>query len=468
MTLLMSNSGGVLSGNIVTISPQTFLRISKGAKAIGRVFDPDGTTWQRKAIQFTQWEPLTDWIIPNGAASSDFDVRLTNLVNVVGSGWGVTPSATIETDAATLQYIRGQPVGTNADTIVRTGGSSNFITEGFVSGMRIRVDRSPTSQNRVWTIGGSGGDTGPGPHVTATQLTMFLIPLTIDPMNNGGPDADSRIHGLGWESSTQSPGPGAADGDEDTWFNLGLRREWTIFDFNATAGVNERHVQFDFQIRFDGTTIASSAMDWHIDRTPSGGTTGGGCFVHGEVFRMEDGSLKEIQDIVPGDRMEEGGEVYQAIVGNGKVENWYDVNGMKVTGHHGIYKDDEWMRVHSAGYDQVIGEDVYYVVANEYHRMVAENGQLFNDFQEVDYMTTGWDDWVIDKMNGKTDDDAIREAILSTGTKSQRIKEGLKRDSVIESLDEKENRLNDELAEVEEQKATQQKYHSVTGRPILT
>jgi hypothetical protein len=76
------------------------------------------------------------------------------------------------------------------------------------------------------------------------------------------------------------------------------------------------------------------------------------------------------------------------------------------------------MHVANAGYDRVPAIDKYYVVANQNHKMVAENGQLFTDFQEVDYMSTGWDDWVIKKLNGETNDETMRQLINTSAEQS--------------------------------------------------
>lgn len=263
-----------------------------------------------------------------------------------------------------------------------------------------------------------------------TFQELALEPLTdwIIPNSSASSSYEVRITNLTWVTKDEgfiiSPSgtdtytipmnlsaDGDSDGDEDTWFDLGTSREWVFLDEDTAETTGLQSATFDMQIRIGSTVLATAAMNWTVDSSSGGG---GGCFVYGQQFRMVDGSLKEVQDIMPGDIMEAGGKVYQAIVGDGNAEEWYDVNGIAVTGHHGIFKDGVWMRVRNAGYNLVQGADIYYVVANERHKMITENGQMFGDFQEVDYMSTGWDDWVIEKLNGRSDDDAIREAIKAT------------------------------------------------------
>jgi len=139
--------------------------------------------------------------------------------------------------------------------------------------------------------------------------------------------------------------------------------------------------------------------------TDGGGGGGGGptCFEAGTCFRMADGSVKKIEDIKSADEMERGGRVFFAISGDGTQETWFDADGIHVTGSHAIKKDGIWMRVRDAGFEQIETIDTFYTLINENHRMVAENGQVFADYDEVDLDGTGWSEYAIDKLNGKTD-----------------------------------------------------------------
>lgn len=139
-----------------------------------------------------------------------------------------------------------------------------------------------------------------------------------------------------------------------------------------------------------------------------GGTGGGGggprCFEAGTCFRMADGSLKKIEDIKAKDEMELGGRVYFAVSGDGTQETWFDADGIHVTGSHAIKKDGVWMRVRDAGFEQIETRDTFYTLINENHRMVAENGQVFADYDEVDLRETGWEQYSIDTLNGQADE----------------------------------------------------------------
>jgi len=185
---------------------------------------------------------------------------------------------------------------------------------------------------------------------------------------------------------------------------------------NATA-------TFTVSIRQGSGAVIDTAT-WTIQvirATPGGGGggPGGGCFVYGTLMRMADGLLKEVQDIVPGDIMEEGGRVYQQQIGDASLETWYDVDGVIVTGTHTMCKDGVWMHVEDAGYPKADEDsEVYYVVSNYNHKMVTANGQRFTDYSEVEYQSSGWDDWVLLKLNGKADNETMRQAIESTQRKT--------------------------------------------------
>ena len=142
---------------------------------------------------------------------------------------------------------------------------------------------------------------------------------------------------------------------------------------------------------------------------PGGGGGGGGgggptCFKAGTCFRMADGSIKKIEDIEAKDEMAVGGKVKFAISGDGTQEEWFDANGITVSGSHAIKKDGVWMRVRDAGFEQVDTIDTFYTVINEHHRMIAEDGQIFTDYDEIDLTESGWEDYVIDRLNGKVKD----------------------------------------------------------------
>jgi hypothetical protein len=162
---------------------------------------------------------------------------------------------------------------------------------------------------------------------------------------------------------------------------------------------------------------------------------------------MADDSLKEVQDIKIGDVMKSGGRVKATQIGDATKEKWFDINGVVVTGTHGYFKD-EWMRVEDAGYPEVEGEDTFYVVSNQYHKMRAANGELFTDYQEVDYMSSGWDDWVISYLNGESDVDVLRNAIIDTGLESKRARDFLAKEGIYE--EDYNTQKNNLLIELEE------------------
>lgn len=108
------------------------------------------------------------------------------------------------------------------------------------------------------------------------------------------------------------------------------------------------------------------------------------CFAKGTRFVMEDGSIRNVEDIDVNDIMLGGGRVY----GIGKALNYdvYDYKGIIVSGNHAIIEDDKWIRVKDSKLSKKLdnNETIVYPIVNENHLMVHESGLIASDFDEVD------------------------------------------------------------------------------------
>lgn len=157
------------------------------------------------------------------------------------------------------------------------------------------------------------------------------------------------------------------------------------------------------------TSVGSNNDDAGDDRGSSGpGNAGSGssCFAAGTKFFMEDGSLKNIEDIKIGDVLQRGGKVRTTIVGDGLYENWYLYGNTKVTGTHTVFENGTWKRV--ANSDKAIPTDkdeFIYTLVNEKHRLIAEDGVMYGDYDEVDNLDI--EDGLLEMMNLQ---DAVEEA----------------------------------------------------------
>jgi hypothetical protein len=139
-----------------------------------------------------------------------------------------------------------------------------------------------------------------------------------------------------------------------------------------------------------------------------GGGRGGGssCFAAGTKFFMVDGSLKNIEDIKIGDVLQRGGKVRTTIVGDGLYEEWYMYGNTKVTGSHTVFENGTWKRV--ADSDKAIPtekDEFTYTLVNEKHRLIAEDGVMYGDYDEVDNLDI--EDGLLEMMNLQ---DAVEEA----------------------------------------------------------
>ena len=161
----------------------------------------------------------------------------------------------------------------------------------------------------------------------------------------------------------------------------------------------------------DGDSDSGGGRDGGDDNGGGGGGGGGGsggssCFAAGTKFFMEDGSLKNIEDIKIGDVLQRGGKVRTTIVGDGLYENWYLYGNTKVTGTHTVFENGTWKRVENS--DKAIPTDkdeFIYTLVNEKHRLIAEDGVMYGDYDEVDNLDI--EDGLLEMMNLQ---DAVEEA----------------------------------------------------------
>jgi hypothetical protein len=115
------------------------------------------------------------------------------------------------------------------------------------------------------------------------------------------------------------------------------------------------------------------------------GSAVGGLFCHaaGTMIRLEDGSLKAIEDLDFGDRVLLGG----AIVGFGKVyaSDLYSYRGTVVNGRHAVFEEGHWLRVQdSALATPLTGQSgLVYPVVTENHLLVCEQ-YICADLAETD------------------------------------------------------------------------------------
>ena len=73
----------------VTVSGESVTHDTDVTATAGIRFNSDGTVDKREGSSYTQVDTSTDWIDPNGAADSTYDVRITSVVWTNGSSFFV-------------------------------------------------------------------------------------------------------------------------------------------------------------------------------------------------------------------------------------------------------------------------------------------------------------------------------------------------------------------------------------------
>lgn len=123
---------------------------------------------------------------------------------------------------------------------------------------------------------------------------------------------------------------------------------------------------------------------------PVGAVIGGAigsvvCFHEDEEMLMEDGTWKKVQDIKIGDYMAYGGMVVTA--GESLAGDLYEHEGVKVTGSHAVFEDDQWIRVEDSKIAKKLdikGPVRVYPIINEKHIMIPTNEIIYSDLLETD------------------------------------------------------------------------------------
>ena len=96
------------TSEVVTVSGESINdTVSQPTDAIAGVrWNADGTVDKKEALTFTQIDSGTDWVIPNGAASSDFEVRYTALTGDAFTTAAAAEDTWIDLGSARLWEIR--------------------------------------------------------------------------------------------------------------------------------------------------------------------------------------------------------------------------------------------------------------------------------------------------------------------------------------------------------------------------
>lgn len=108
------------------------------------------------------------------------------------------------------------------------------------------------------------------------------------------------------------------------------------------------------------------------------------CFSAGTKFIMQDGSIKNVEDIKVNDKMLAGGKVYG--IGQALNSSLFNYNGIEVSGSHAIIENGKWIRIKDSKFSIPIlnKESMVYPIANENHLMIHETGMICADFDEID------------------------------------------------------------------------------------
>lgn len=153
-------------------------------------------------------------------------------------------------------------------------------------------------------------------------------------------------------------------------------------EFDITNSLQER----DSRRTADLDKWKQERQDWAaIKQSEAQKNAGGGCFPKGTLIDMADGSKKTIEQVQVGDVVDSGGAVTKTIVGSAEGAEWYDYEGVIVTGDHAVFEKGHWIRVKDSEESMLLDLEFerLYNLSTEEHEFVI-NDVVFSDFDEVD------------------------------------------------------------------------------------
>ena len=125
----------IYSSGTVTVSGETISHTSLGTATAGIRFNTDGTVDKLTGSTYTQIDVATDWIIPNGAAPDDYEVRLESNSGDAfdaGAAVGVWVAFSIAREWKQIRSTDGTDTNTAVFGIRKGGAGGALDTGSFV------------------------------------------------------------------------------------------------------------------------------------------------------------------------------------------------------------------------------------------------------------------------------------------------------------------------------------------------
>ena len=152
--------------------------------------------------------------------------------------------------------------------------------------------------------------------------------------------------------------------------------------------------QFEAQRYSDDMAAYGAKQTAKAQRSASGG-----CFLGNTQIMLKNGDYKNIEDVVLGDDLFEGGTVYGTM--QFMSDDMYEYMDVKVTGKHAVKEANKWVRVEDSKFaKKVEGEFLVYNLNSSNHIIIA-NETIFADYDETDHGSSINDAESLEVLNGK-------------------------------------------------------------------
>jgi hypothetical protein len=127
--------------------------------------------------------------------------------------------------------------------------------------------------------------------------------------------------------------------------------------------------------------ISTSVLKIHVGSPPSLP----GCFVEETELKLNNGTYKTINNIVPGEILEDGNRVTSVMKLAVVTDKIYELNGIYVTDNHGVFYNNNKIKVkdHPNSKETNMEREYVYCVNTE-KKIIKINNEIFGDWDDLD------------------------------------------------------------------------------------
>lgn len=186
-----------------------------------------------------------------------------------------------------------------------------------------------------------------------------------------------------------------------------------VGDFRAGQVTPKMLSDIRSQIR---TANEQVRRDWEAQQAAPPVAIPEACFAAGTMIRMNDGSMKPVEQLNIMDEVQYGGKVLGC--GQSLNEGIYNYNGIMVSGSHAVLENGTWIRIQDSNYAEKLHDEftVVYPIYTERNILITEEN-VWADFAECPDTTNKTENERLEALNNREDNDILNELNQNLKTK---------------------------------------------------